>query len=158
MKYGIITLFALVLSAAGQAQTTDSTTRVAHALAFDPSRDAAQDIRNAAVEAAGSGRRILLDVGGNWCKWCKMLDKFFDTDTATAQYLHAHFVVVKVNFSKENENKDLISAYPKIPGYPHFFILDADGSLLHSQDTGVLEKGQGYDAGKIMAFLTKWAN
>jgi thiol:disulfide interchange protein len=158
MKYGIIMLVAFIVtvSVPAQTQTTDTTAAASHSLSFDPTRDPAQDLRQAVAEATGNGKRILLDVGGNWCKWCKMLDKFFETDTAAAQSLHGTFVVVKVNFSKENENTAFLSTYPKIPGYPHFFILDSDGTFLHSQDTGVLEKGQGYDAGKIMTFINKW--
>ena len=41
-------------------------------------------------------------------------------------------------------------------GYPHLFVLDAGGALLHSQDTGVLEAGRGYDKAKFVAFLKRW--
>lgn len=34
---------------------------------------------------------------------------------------------------------------------------DADGKLLHSQDTGVLESGKSYDLKKLMSFLKRWA-
>ena len=64
---------------------------------------------------------------------------------------------MKVNFSEENENKAFLAAYPEIKGYPHLFVLDADGKLLHSQFTGDLEKGKGYDRGKFFAFLKGWA-
>ena len=47
---------------------------------------------------------------------------------------------MKVNFSPENENKELLSKYPQIPGYPHIFVLDSGGNLLHSQFTGDLEE------------------
>jgi thiol:disulfide interchange protein len=158
MKYCFILLVMLICSAGAHAQATDTAATVpTHALAFDPARDAAADIRTATIEAARSGKRILLDVGGNWCKWCKRLDTLFLTHAEAARCLDENFVVVKVNFSKENDNKALLSAYPKIPGYPHFFILESDGTFLHSQDTGVLEKDHGYDAEKIIAFLQKWA-
>ena len=42
---------------------------------------------------------------------------------------------LKVNWSKENKNEALLSKWPKIDGYPHLFVLDADGRLVHSQDT-----------------------
>jgi thioredoxin-related protein len=156
MKYCFIMLCAVMLSASVQAQVTDSARTAPRALAFDPARDAALDIRNAAAEATTDGKRILLDVGGNWCKWCRRLDSLFETNEAAASCLRDNFVVVKVNFSKENDNKELLSNYPKVPGYPHFFILESDGSFLHSQDTGVFEKNHGYDADTIIAFLTEW--
>lgn len=157
MKLFIVAALLLSLSASLHANPADTARTAVRGAGFDPQRDAANDIRLAVEEAGRSQKRILLDVGGNWCKWCRMLDKFFETNTDVSDFLHEHFVVVKVNFSKENENKDVLARYPKIPGYPHFFVLASDGALLHSQDTGVLEKGQGYDPEKIKTFLTQWA-
>ncbi|MFO7448198.1 MAG: thioredoxin family protein [Ignavibacteriaceae bacterium] len=124
---------------------------------FDPNRDAAKDIENAVVEAKKTGKRILLDVGGEWCSWCHLLDKFYINNKDINDFMHKNYVVVKVNFSPENENKEVLSKYPQIPGYPHYFVLDKDGKLLHSQGTGELEKGRGYDKDSVMKFLKKWA-
>jgi thioredoxin-related protein len=124
---------------------------------FDSSRNPARDVEDAVVEAKRTGRRILLDVGGNWCKWCHYLDRFWNENQDVADFLHEKFIYVKVNFSKGNENKDFLSKFPKIPGYPHFFVLNTDGTLLWSQDTGELESGQGHDHDKMLAFLKKWA-
>ena len=124
---------------------------------FDPGRDAAKDIRLAVEEARMSGRRVLLDVGGDWCIWCRRLDTLFTAHRELAEYRDAHYVVVKVNWSKENRNEGVLSRYPRVSGYPHIFILGSDGSLVHSQNTGDLEKGKGHDPEKVMAFLKKWA-
>jgi len=72
--------------------------------------------------------------------------------------LHKGFLVVKVNWSKENKNEAVLSRYPKIPGYPHLFVLDRNGKLLHSQDTSELESGKGYDHARVTAFLKKWGS
>jgi thioredoxin-related protein len=124
---------------------------------FDPARDAAADIRSAIGEAQRTGKRVLLDVGGEWCVWCRRLDTLFATKTSLKEYRERHYVTVKVNYSRENKNEAVLGAYPKIPGYPHLFVLDAAGKLLHSQDTGALESGKGHDPEKVMAFLRKWA-
>jgi hypothetical protein len=65
--------------------------------------------------------------------------------------------MVKVNWSPENKNEAVLSQYPKIPGYPHLFVLDATGKLVRSQDTGELEAGKGHDPEKVRAFLKRWA-
>lgn len=124
---------------------------------FDPARDAAEDIRQAVAEARSSGRRVLLDVGGEWCIWCRRLDTLFTVRRDLREYRDAHFVVVKVNWSKENKNEKVLSRYPPVSGYPHLFVLDADGTLLRSQNTGDLEKGKGHDPEKVMQFLRTWA-
>lgn len=124
---------------------------------FDPKRDAAKDIDAAIKSAQKSNKRILLDVGGEWCIWCRKLDQFFIDNKDCAEIVKKNFVVVKVNFSPENENKEVLSKYPKINGYPHLFVLDKSGKLLHSQDTGLLETGDHHDHDKVMTFLKKWS-
>lgn len=155
-----IVVFLLVcasLIAVSQEKPAD-TTAVPQREAFSPSRDAQKDIRDAMVEATRTGRRILLDVGGEWCIWCKRLDAFFVSHPGASDLMHKSFVVVKVNYSKENQNENVLSPYPKIPGYPHLFILEANGKLVHSQDTGLLEEGKGYSEQKIMTFLEQWTS
>lgn len=123
---------------------------------FDPTRDAAKDIAYGVTLAKKLNKRVLLDVGGEWCPWCKKLDKMFRTDPEVAEALKRGYVVIKVNFSQENENKEVLSRYPKISGYPHLFVLDKSGKLIQSQDTGLLESGDHHDHDKVMAFLQKW--
>ena len=140
------------------AKTTDTTnTQTVATAKFDPASDPAKDVAAAVKIAQQTGRRILLDVGGEWCKWCHYLDRFFEQNNDVADFLHEKFVVVKINFSKENENRNFLSQYPKIPGYPHFFVLESDGKFLYSQGSGELEAGQGHDHDKVLAFLKKWA-
>lgn len=151
MRERIITAVLLLAVAVTQLPASGKENR------FDPQRDAAKDIRDAMAEAGQTGKRVLLDVGGEWCIWCHRLDSLFATHPALNRFLHKNFVVVKVNFSKENKNEKVLSRYPKIPGYPHFFVLDEKGTLLCSQDTGELESGKGHSPEKVLAFLRKWA-
>ena len=124
---------------------------------FDPNRDAAKDIQDAIAKARKDKKRILIDVGGEWCPWCHKLEEFFEANKDAAQLRDKNFVLVKVNYSSENKNEAVLSKYPKIPGYPHLFVLDSDGKLLKSQGTGELETGDHHDHDKVMAFLKKWA-
>jgi thioredoxin-related protein len=129
---------------------------------FDPARDAAKDVQDAIRLAQQTHKRILLDVGGEWCIWCHRLDSLFLQHKDLAEYLTNHYVVVKVNVSKENKNENFLSQYPKVAGYPHLFVLDQEGKFLHSQDTGELEYPKnhpvkGHDKKKVFRFLKKWA-
>jgi thiol:disulfide interchange protein len=123
---------------------------------FDPARDADADIKAAATEAKRSGRRVILDVGGEWCGWCHTLDRYFAEHPDLKKYRDEHFVWLKINMSPENENRAVLSRYPGIPGYPHLFVLDQDGKLLQSQGTSPLEEGPSYNLDRMTAFLTKW--
>jgi len=123
---------------------------------FDPLHVPAKDVMDAIEEAKRSNKRIILDVGGDWCIWCHRLDAFIESNNNIKIFLNKNFIVVKINFSKENKNEKFLSQYPEIPGYPHYFVLEKDGKLLHSQNTGELELDKGYGKEKMMEFLKKW--
>jgi thiol:disulfide interchange protein len=155
--FAFITL-ALTLSLCAQNSAPSQTGSGVGATAkFDPTRDPAQDLKTAIAEAKSTHKRILLDVGGQWCGWCKRFDRFFEEHADLQRFRDEHFVVMKVNFSRDNENAAFLAQYPKIEGYPHLFVLDSEGKLLQSQNTSVLEEGKGYSAGAISKFLHKWA-
>ena len=124
---------------------------------YDPKRDAARDIDDAVAEAKRTNRRILLVVGGEWCSWCHTLENYFAAHPDLKARRDKTFVTVKINFSEENPNKEVLSRYGEINGYPHIFVLDSDGKFLHSQDTGVLESGNSYNLEKMSDFLAQWA-
>lgn len=150
----VVLLTALVATAPAQQAAPP---RYEPSKAFDPSRDPAADLKAALAEAKRTGRRVLMDVGGEWCGWCHLMDKFLEEHADLKAIRDKGFVWLKVNFSQENKNEKFLSSYPAIKGYPHLFVLDATGKVLHSQDTGELEEGHGYNLEKYTAFLKKWS-
>jgi len=123
---------------------------------FDPLKNPAKELRHAIQQAKKENKRILLDVGGEWCIWCHRLDEFILADKEIDSTLQANFVVVKINYSKENKNEKFLSKYPKVEGYPHIFILEKDGKLLFSKNTGELEAEKSYSKGKLLNFYNEW--
>jgi thiol:disulfide interchange protein len=123
---------------------------------FDPKRDGAADVATAAAMAKTQNKRVLVDVGGEWCTWCHILDRFIAANADVKKLRDDNYVWVKVNWSPENKNEALLSKLPKVKGYPHFFVLDADGRLVVSQNTGALEAGKDYDKEKFVAFLRQY--
>jgi thiol:disulfide interchange protein len=123
---------------------------------FDPARDAAADVATAVAMAQAQGKRVLVDVGGEWCSWCRLLDGFFAANADARKLRDDHYVWVKVNWSPDNRNETVLSRWPRIQGYPHLFVLDGTGRLIHSQNTGLLEAGDDYDKARILAFLRQY--
>lgn len=124
---------------------------------YDPARDAVKDIRDAGREAARTHRRVLLEVGGTWCVWCRTLDKFFVEHPDLTLLRDKYYVLVKVNYSPDNFNEDALGKYPHAEGYPHIYVVDDKGGLVCSQTTADFEEGRGYNVDKWKAFLMKWA-
>jgi len=130
---------------------------------FDAARDPATDLEVALRIARAANRRVLMVVGGEWSTPSRALDRFFAANPDLKRYRDANFVWLKVNWSAENHNEAFLRRYPAINGYPHIFVLDPGGRLLHSQDAQELESAnttdpaKSYDPTAMRAFLVKWA-
>lgn len=120
---------------------------------YDEKADAGADIKNALILAKASNKRVLVEAGGNWCSWCKIMDKFFESHKTVAQARDEYYVTVKVAVPSGGPVPPALASYPAPAGYPHLYVLDADGALVHSQDTASLEAGQSYDVVKFIMFL-----
>jgi thioredoxin-related protein len=125
---------------------------------YDPAADARKDIAAAVQTAKEQNKHVLLQVGGNWCPWCVRLHGFFDANTKVDSILKADYILVKVNYSKENKNPEVLASlgYPQRFGFPVLLVLDQKGQVLHIQDTGYLELNKGYDEEKTVRFLLNW--
>ena len=106
--------------------------------------------------AQARGARILVVVGGEWCSWCHVLDRFVKDHAGIRTLWDRGFVTLKVHWDPDQPNEEFLGQYPRIEGYPHVFVLDTDGSFLHSQDTVELEDGDTYSLDLMTAFLERW--
>ncbi len=148
--FWVVTFFLIAAISAFAQIGRDSTIK------FDPAANPFIDLKAAVNSATESNKNIILDVGGEWCIWCHRIDAFMHGTEEINSVLEENFILLKINFSKENKNEKFLSQYPAIEGYPHFFVLESDGKLLHSQNTGDLEKDKDYDKDKFLEFLNKW--
>ncbi|MEO6588208.1 MAG: DUF255 domain-containing protein [Pyrinomonadaceae bacterium] len=124
---------------------------------FDPLKNPAEDLQSAIVKANNENKRIILDVGGEWCGWCRLMDNYLMKNAELGKLRNENYVWVKINMSEENENKEFLSKYPEATGYPHLYVLEKDGTLLKSKDTSELEQGESYDLQKFTGFLKEFA-
>lgn len=125
---------------------------------YDPGADAAADLAAIQQQAVAAKKHILVQVGGNWCIWCKRFYKFTEEDSTLKSLLKRNFIVYHLNYSKENKNLPILQklGYPQRFGFPVIVILDAKGNRLHTQDTGLLESADSYDEKKIAMLLKQW--
>ena len=124
---------------------------------YDPSRNPYADLETAKVEAKRGGKRILLEVGGQWCQRCQTLDELVSGDAELRSLRDAHYVWVKVNYSQENDNAAFLSQYPRSDEYPQLLVLDDDGRALQSPPIDSLRRGERYDRAGMLAYLKQWA-
>ncbi len=125
---------------------------------YDPASDPAIDLAATVKRAQAEKKRIILQVGGTWCQFCHKLDGFIRQTPSVSTALHDGYLLMKVSFTHaENENTEFLGQYPPVAGYPHWYILESDGTLLHSLDTSKIQKGNDYSEEKLLALLEKWS-
>lgn len=159
MRFLLAGALVLALLGCGQERTAISVDSVRDAVVghYDPAADPFAQVGAASATASAENRHILLVAGGEWCVWCYYLEDFLMREPDVAGALHDTFVVVHVNYSEENRNEEFFGTLPEADGYPHFWILDAAGSLLESQGTLALEDGdKSYNRPTFMAFIDRW--
>ena len=129
---------------------------------YDPNADAAKALATAGERAAKEKKRVLVVVGGNWCVWCRALDRLMNEDASVKSALAASYVLVHLNYSKENKNEAILEKYgrPDKLGFPVLLVLSPKLDLVTTQESGSLETGdkdlKGHDPAKVLAFLAKW--
>lgn len=148
MKKIVALMFLATITVAGFSQN----------LVYNPTADAKTDIQKAVAQAKVEGKNVFIQVGGNWCPWCMRFHALSDTTPAIKEVLTKNYVVVKVNYSKENKNEAVLAQldFPQRFGFPVFVILNSEGKLIHTQNSSYLEEGKGYSVEKIVDFLKGW--
>lgn len=126
---------------------------------YDPNADAKADIQKAVNEAKTKGKHVFIQIGGNWCPWCVKFHHFVDDDPEIKSFVDQNFVVVKLNYSKENKNLDVLKelGFPQRFGFPVFVILNGEGQNIHIQNSGYLEEDGGYSKKKVLTFFKQWS-
>ena len=126
---------------------------------YNPEADAKAEITAAVAKAAAGGKHVFLQIGGNWCPWCIRFHKMVTGDAKLDSLVNANYEVVKVNYSKENDNHELLATlgYPQRFGFPVFVILDEKGKVLHTQDSWFLEQDKAYSREKTEHMFLMWS-
>jgi len=126
---------------------------------YNPDADAKAEVAAAVAKAATEGKHVFLQVGGNWCPWCIKFHNMIAEDAKLDSLLHANYEVVLVNYSKENDNHQLLATlgFPQRFGFPVFVILDEKGNVLHTQDSWYLEQDKAYSREKAEHLFLMWS-
>lgn len=115
-------------------------------------------LRNARTEARASGKKVLVIAGGDRCRWCMALEAFVARNADVKAALNETFVPIEVYVGEKNANAEFFATLPRAKGYPHFWVIDGDGKLLQSVDTGPFENGAGgYDKARFLRFIGRWS-
>lgn len=159
MNITLIRIFSFILlfvNAVAIAEVSGANLQPLYSQAYDPKRNAFDDGRAALELAKKSNRRVMIEVGGDWCSYCHILDRFIKSNPDVENLLYETFVILKVNYSDENRNEEFLANFGRIPGYPHLFITENNGKVIYSNDIRDMTINGRLSKEKMLLFLNKW--
>jgi thioredoxin-related protein len=145
------------------AQESQSKEKPKRADIYDTKADGEKQIEEALKIAKAENKRVLLQLGANWCVWCHQLHKLFKENERIAARLKESYVLVLIDVdslddgTKHNAKVNEKYGDPIQHGLPVLVLLDADGTQLTTQNTEPWEVEDHHDPEKVLAFLDKWA-
>jgi thiol:disulfide interchange protein len=152
----LVTLIALPLAIPGHAQSALTTPFVKKNI-YPESANPTADIAAALKKARAEHKRVILDFGGDWCGDCQVLEIYFH-EKPNAALLAKHFVLVPIFIGQMDRNLDVAKKYnvPVQKGVPALAVLDANGKLLYSQQTGQFGHMRDMSVSAVTEFLNRW--
>ncbi len=126
---------------------------------YNPYENVDSALKVVMSKAKKEGKHVFVQIGGNWCGWCKLFNEFVTKDAQLDSTIQANYVVYHLNYSQENLNKKALAQYkfPQRFGFPVFIILNKNGEQLHTQNSAYLEQGKSYNKDKVIEFLDQWS-
>ncbi len=95
-------------------------------LPYDAKADAGAQIAAARARAARAHKRLLVDLGGNWCLDCRLLAGVIDLP-GVRPFVARHFEIVTVDVGRFDKNMDIPARYGikgRLAGVPAVFVID----------------------------------
>lgn len=144
---------AMLIAALVVSQRSDA----ANLLGYDPKADPFEQYHASLAQAEQQRKLVLVIAGGDWCRWCYVLERFVSEDPEIERVLHETFVVMKVYVGFDNYNEMFFEQLPRAKGAPHFWVISPQKEILISQSTGGFEAGKrGYDKAAFLSFIQHW--
>ncbi len=125
-----------------------------------------EQIDQALANIQSEDKFVICQVGGNWCIWCLRFADFITNDTTISKVIADNYEYIHVNYNprrsqdakKMEQGKALMARLNQCGrfGFPVLVVLDKEGRVIHIQDSGYLEEGQGYAREKVLSFFKNW--
>jgi thiol-disulfide isomerase/thioredoxin len=92
---------------------------------YDEKANAEQQVAKARAQARAQGKKLLIDLGGNWCPDCRVLAGVMKLPEIAA-FLRVHYVVVTVDIGRMDKNLAIPRRYgvDKLAGVPAILVVD----------------------------------
>jgi len=92
---------------------------------YDEAADADRAVAAGKALAKRTGKKLLIDMGGNWCGDCRILAALMARPELKA-FLDTHYVIVPVDVGRMNKNLQIAGHFgvTKLEGVPALLVVD----------------------------------
>lgn len=129
---------------------------------YNTQSDGETQLAVALAKAGRERKRVLLNLGANWCSDSHGMHRLLHDDLSISDELARHYVIAMVDVNERDEtprNVELLSRFenPLERGIPVLLVLSADGMLLNSEPAERLADIDHENPNKVLNYLRKWA-
>ncbi len=125
---------------------------------YDEKANADQQVAAAKARAKAEGKRLIIDLGGNWCADCRILAGVFQLPEVKA-FLQKHYVVVAVDVGHFDRNAQVVRPYgvTSLKGVPALLIVDPKtDKLVNGRDLFALANARAMTPQALADWLAQW--
>ncbi len=126
---------------------------------FMENADADAAVDAAFARAKKSGKRVLIDLGGNWCGDCVVLANLMRLKEMQP-FLAAHFEIVSVDVGRFDKNLQIPARFgitTRLEGVPAVIIAEPDGKFVNPGRITALADARHMSPQAIADWLAQWA-
>jgi len=126
---------------------------------YDENADANAAVASAFARAKAEHKRVLIDLGGNWCADCRILAGVMELPEVR-RFLDAHYVVVVVDVGRFTRNLQIPARFgitERLQAVPSILIADPDGTLVDRGHVDAIEDARHMTPQALADWLARWA-
>jgi thiol:disulfide interchange protein len=127
---------------------------------YDEAANADAQVAAAFARAQKSKKRVLIDLGGNWCVDCIVLANFVRLPEMR-RFMEAHYEEVLVDVGRFNRNLQIPARFgitERLKGVPALLIATPDGKLVNGDNIFATADAHSMTPQALAAYLAKYAD
>jgi thiol-disulfide isomerase/thioredoxin len=126
---------------------------------YEETANADAEVAAAFARARKSGKRVLIDFGGNWCADCRIIAGVMELPEMKP-FMARYYEYVAVDVGRFNKNMHIPARYGlgRLPkGVPTIVIAEANGKAVNISNAADLESARSMTPQGIADWLARWA-
>ncbi len=125
---------------------------------FAVNANANADVDAAFARARRDGKRVMIDLGGNWCADCRILAGLMELPEMRA-FLASHYELISVDVGRFDKNLQVPARFgitTRLEGVPAILVATPDGRLVNAGRVSAIEDARHMTPQALADWLAQW--